>query len=1023
MKKFQLLNNITGWIVFSIAATTYVLTIEPTTSFWDCGEFITAANKLQIGHPPGAPVFMLLGRFFSLFTWDVTYVAQSINILSALASSFTILFLFWTITHLARKLLVSDPEQLSKGKLTAILGSGIVGALAYAFSDTFWFSAVEAEVYALSSLFTAVVFWAILKWENSAHEKHSSRWLILIAYLMGLSIGVHLLNLLAIPAIVFVFYFKNYQPSTKGVAKASAVSVLILATMIYGIIPGVVKIASYFELLFVNSFGLPFKSGFIFYALLATAAVIMGINYSIRKKKVILNIVLLCFTFIIIGYSSFAVIVIRSMADPPMDQNSPDNVFSLLYYLNREQYGDRPLIRGQYYSAPVTEEKTLRPSYIQKDGKYVAAKENIGFEYDNKFTTFFPRMYSNDPSHIREYEKWAQIKGRKISRINAREERETLVKPTFIENLRFFFRYQLGHMYGRYFMWNFAGRQNDIQGHGGTLNGNWISGITFLDELRLGPQDMLHEEALKNKGRNRYYLLPFILGIAGMVFHLRQKRNDFWVVTLLFVFTGIAIVIYLNQTPLQPRERDYAFAGSFYAFSIWIGLGVLSLIQLLDKTKITVLSSVLFTALCLITVPGLMAKENWNDHDRSGRYTARDFAYNYLNSCAPNAILFTYGDNDTFPLWYAQEVEGIRTDIRVVNLSYLSADWYIDQMKRKVYESEALPISFEKDQYVQGKRDAIYLVDRIQGHQDLKLLLEFVGSDDQRTKLPLSGNEFIDYLPTRKLSIPVDREKVLSNGTVTSGLQEKILSSVDWELSGDKLFLSKSDLIILDILATNNWERPVYFAVTVPQENYLNLEKYLQVEGLAYRFVPIKHETSEWQIGRIHSEIMYDNMINKFRWGNVYDPEIYLDETNLRMASNFRNNFSRLADQLIRENKIDSAIVVLNKSLEVTPHETVPFNFMMIPIIEGYYNAGRPEKANELVEKMVRITSNELHYYFSVGPRFSAFVDQPKQRAMAVMQELMNMTEKFEQEELFQKVFNEFEELFRTYMLTTQDEW
>lgn len=1021
MKRFQLINNISGWITFALAAVVYILTIEPTTSFWDSGEFITSAYKLQIGHPPGAPFFMILGRFFSLFAGDISKVAFSINILSALASAFTILFLFWTITHLARKIVISDANEFSTGNIISIIGSGLVGALAYTFSDSFWFSAVEAEVYALSSLFTAVVFWAILMWENCAHEKHSNRWLILIAYLMGLSIGVHLLNLLAIPAIVFVYYFKKYEPTKKGILVASAVSIIILGTLIYGIIPGVVKIASYFELFFVNTLGMPFKSGFIVYAILLIAGVVWGINYTIRKKKVVLNIILLSFTFIIIGYSSFTIIVIRSMAEPPMDQNSPDNVFSLLYYLNREQYGDRPLIYGQYYTAPAIGEKKTRPSYIQKDGKYVVSRENIKYEYDSQFSTLFPRMYSSDPSHIREYQDWAQIKGNKISRVNARGERELLVKPTFVENMRFFFRYQLGYMYGRYFMWNFAGRQNDIQGQGGILDGNWLSGITFLDELRLGPQDMLPEEANKNKGRNKYYLLPLLLGISGLLFHLKQRKQDFWVVTLLFVFTGIAIVIYLNQTPLQPRERDYAYAGSFYAFSIWIGLGVMSLIHLTEKKKKTVLTSVLTTLLCLILVPGILAKENHDDHNRSGRFTARDFAYNYLNSCAPNAILFTYGDNDTFPLWYAQEVEGIRRDIRVVNLSYLSADWYIDQMKRRAYESAPLPISLTKEQYVQGTRDGIYILERISEPQDLKRLIEFIASDDPRTKLPLSTTDFLDFIPTRKIRLAVNKDKVLSNGTVTADLENQIQPFIDWELGGNRSFLSKSDMIVLDILATNEWERPVYFAITVPRENYLNLDQYLQVEGLAYRLVPIKNEENDWQIGRIHSEIMYNNMIDKFKWGGINNPEVYLDETNLRMASNFRNNFSRLAHKLIDENKIDSALTVLNKSLEILPHETVPFNYMVIPLIEGYYRAGNNEKANELVEKMAEINRFELYYYFSVGPKFSGHVDYQKKRTMSIMQELVNLTEKYKQDEMNQKIQKEFDELFNTYLLTTEN--
>ena len=1020
MKRFHLINIITGWGVFFIAALTYALTIEPTTSYWDCGEFITVGYKLQIGHPPGAPFYMLFGRFFSLFASDASQVARNINLFSALASAFTILFLFWTITHLAKKIILKKGHEPKAGEMAVMIGSGIVGALAYAFSDTFWFSAVEAEVYAFSSLFTALVFWAILKWENAADDRHSSRWLVLIAYLMGLSIGVHLLNLLAIPAIVFVYYFKKYETTKKGVLFASAISVMILGVLIYGIIPGIVKIASYFELAFVNGLGLPFKTGFLFYAVVLISLIIWGIIYSIRKNRVILNTILLCFTFIILGYTSFTVIVIRSMSDPPMDQNSPDNVFSLLYYLNREQYGDRPLIYGQYYTAPITGEKAGSASYIQQDGRYVISMENILYEYDKQFKTLFPRMYSSESSHIREYEEWGKVRGRRISHRNTRGERETIVKPSFTENLRFFFRYQLGHMYGRYFMWNFAGRQNDTQGHGGILDGNWISGIRFLDELRLGPQDMLPEAALKNKARNTYYLLPLLFGILGLLYQLKKQKNDFWVVFLLFFFTGIAIVIYLNQTPLQPRERDYAYAGSFYAFSIWIGLGVLYLSHLLEKHRKTLLTSLLVTILCVILVPGIMAKENWNDHDRSDRYTARDFAFNYLNSCAPNAILFTYGDNDTFPLWYAQEVEGLRTDVRVVNLSYLSADWYIDQMKRKVYDSEPLPISLTKEQYVQGKRDGVYILERVDGSQNLGRMIDFVASDDPRTKIPLNSGEQIDYLPSRKLRIPVDTDQVLGNGTVTPELADQIVTAIEWELRSEQSFLSKSDLILLDILATNNWERPVYFAITVPQNNYLNLDDYLQVDGLALRLVPVRHSSDTWQSGRVHSGILYEKMMNQFVWGGIENYKLYLDETNQRMIATHRSNFSRLAQQLVDEGKKDSAIAVLDKSLEIIPHEVLPFDFMILSFIEAYYKAGEYEKAGKLADELAEITTGELHYYFSVGPRFYASVTFGMQRAMSVMQEIVSMTETFGDTDRHQKILGEFAELYNTFILTTR---
>ena len=811
MKKFNLIDQITGWIVFLIASTVYLLTIEPTTSFWDCGEFIATAFKLEVGHPPGAPIFMILARFFSMFASDVTQVAKMVNAMSALASSFTILFLYWTITHLAKRL-VSATSEITTGQAIAVIGSGLVGSLAYTFSDTFWFSAVEGEVYALSSLFTAFVFWAILKWENVANEKYANRWLILIAYLMGLSIGVHLLNLLAIPAIVFVYYFKKYTVTRKGVIAAFLLSLVILGTIMYLIIPGVITVATWFELMFVNGFGLPFNSGSFFYIALLIGFVIWGIYYTNKKKKVILNTILLAFTVILIGYSSFTMIVIRSLADTPMDENNPETVFNLLHYLNREQYGDRPLVKGQYFSAPVVDSKEPY-TYRQKDGKYIKSYSlNSKYIYDPRFTTLFPRMYSPKEDHINEYNKWANIKGKKISTTGYNGEPEVLVLPSFGENLRFFFNYQIGHMYLRYFMWNFSGRQNDIQSHGEMLNGNWITGINAIDSKLVGPQDNLPEGLKNHKSRNVYFMLPFLLGLAGFYFQLRRHFNDFIVVFLLFILTGLAIVVYLNQYPLQPRERDYAYAGSFYAFSIWIGLGLLSIFNFFQKKINTVISAGLATGICLVLVPGVMAKENWDDHDRSNRYIALDYATNYLNSCAPNAILFTNGDNDTFPLWYAQEVEGIRTDVRVVNLSLLNTDWYIDQMKRKAYNSEPVPFGLEHEQYINGVRDVIYINDRIKDYVDIKKVIDFVADDDQRTKLQVGVDEWIDYLPTNKLILPVDKAKVLSSGLVKQKDADQIVPEIRFTLSQKRIM--KAELMILDLLANNNWERPVYFVST-----------------------------------------------------------------------------------------------------------------------------------------------------------------------------------------------------------------
>src|SRR5665648_229301 len=886
MKNFKQLNNIVGWLTFLIAAATYLLTIEPTASFWDCGEFITTSFKLEVGHPPGAPFFMILGRFFTILGGGAANAAVMINSMSALASGFTILFLFWTITHLAKKLIKPEGEYTT-GQIIAILGSGVVGALSYTFSDTFWFSAVEGEVYASSSLFTALVFWAILKWEDSADEPHANRWIILIAYLMGLSIGVHLLNLLAIPAIVFVYYFRKYKVTRNGILISLALSFVILAVVMYGIIPGVITIATWFELLFVNGLGLPFNTGAIFYAILLVGAIVYGILYTMRKKLILWNTVLISLIVILIGYSSFAMIVIRSSANPPMDQNSPDNVFALLGYLNREQYGDRPLVYGQYYNTPLEKYVDDKPYYIQKDGKYVIADMRQKPVFDSNLCTIFPRMYSRDAGHIEAYKQWAGIKGRKVQVRDEDGQATTIQIPTFGENLTFFFRYQIGHMYFRYFMWNFSGRQNDIQSNGEISNGNWITGINFIDSQRLGDQKSLPAEFKNSKARNTYFLLPFILGIIGIVFMYNrgvEGRRDLWTVSLLFIMTGFAILVYLNQSPQQPRERDYAYAGSFYAFTIWIGIGVLALYEGLKKYIPDTISAGVASVLALLLVPVIMGAENWDDHDRSNRYTARDFGANYLNTCAPNAIIFTNGDNDTFPLWYNQEVEGVRKDMRVCNLSYFQTDWYIDQMKRKAYDSEPLPISFNHDQYVQGKRDVVYLMEdpRLKGSVELKKALDFVKDENPKTKLEQA--DYASYIPSKKLFVVVDKAAVIRNKVVDPKDYDKIVDTLKIDLSS-KHYITKDELMVLDMIANNNWERPIYFAITIGRDKYMNLQDYFQLEGLAYRLVPIKTTSDGINMGSVNSKLMYKNVMDNFKWGNMNDPKVYIDENNSRMMT------------------------------------------------------------------------------------------------------------------------------------------
>ncbi len=1001
MERFKQINTITGWIVFLIAATVYLLAVEPTTSFWDCGEYIASAYKLQVCHPPGAPFFLLVARFFSMFAGDTANVALMVNSMSALASAFTVLLLFWTITHLARKVYPID----NKGNMWAVIGAGLVGALAFAFSDTFWFSAEEGEVYALSSFVTALVFYAILKWENIADQEHSNRWVIFIAYIMGISIGIHLLNLLTIPAIVFVYYFKKYRVTTRGIIGAALLSVILVGTFMYILIPGIVRVASGFELLFINGLGMPYHSGTIFFMLLLAGLLTWGLYYSHKHRRVVLNTVLLSLTVVIIGYSSYAMIMIRSEANPPVDENNPETAFALYHYLKREQYGQQPLIYGQYYNAPITESKQPY-TYKKEDGRYKKSYSlNPEYEFDERFTTFFPRMWSRQQQDIQKYKKWADVEGREVQ-VQQRGKTVTKKVPTFGENLKYFFNYQVGHMYLRYFMWNFAGRQNDIQGHGGPLKGNWLSGIDFLDEWRLGEQDNLPEKYKNNEGRNTYYMLPLLLGLVGFLFHYRKKPKDFTVILLLFLFTGLAIVVYLNQPPMEPRERDYAYAGSFFAFSIWIGLGVLALYNLFKDRAPKIVSAALVTLISLTLVPANMAKENWDDHDRSERYVARDFAYNYLNSCAPNAILFTHGDNDTFPLWYAQEVEGIRTDVRVVNLSLLNTDWYIDQMKRKAYDSEPVPFSLQQSQYEQGTRDQVPIVNRIKKHVNVKRLIDFIGSDNKETQLSGYGNQRINYCPTNKFSLPVDSAKVVENGTVDPENADQIVDQIRWKVGGNNLM--KNEMMIMDLLAHFNWDRPIYF-VSPSSSTNLGLKNYLQLEGFAYRLVPIKTKSQDRiDAGRVDADTMYHNMMNKFKWGNFEDPDVYTDYTTRRTANviRIRNKFARLADELIKQGQQQKAVKTLDRAMELTPHEQLPYGIWVIDVIEGYYKADAVEKANNLAEKMAGYTEKELNYYFGLQKPFSDLVGSSKRMSLHIMHRLSQITGKYGQEELSKKYEN-----------------
>lgn len=1022
MNLFRRVNNITGWVVFAIASSVYLLTAEPTTSFWDCGEYIATAFKLQVGHPPGAPLFQMIGRFFSLFAFGNTAnVAFMVNAMSALSSGFTILFLFWSITHLTRKLVFTEGASLN-GELFTIIGSGLVGALAYTFSDSFWFSAVEGEVYAMSSFFTAFVFWAMLKWEDVAEQPHSIRWIVLIAFMVGLSIGVHLLNLLAIPAITLIFYFKKYKPTTKGVVFALIASVILIGLIMSLIVPWIVKLAGLFELFFVNSIGLPFNVGTIIYFILLISGIVWGLHYTRIKKKVLWNTIILSFAFILIGYSSFFMLIIRSNANTPINENQPSNAISLLSYLNREQYGDWPLLKGPYYNAPVVDREDGNPVYRRDDaaGKYVIidAKKDMEPIYDPAFSTIFPRMWSNnETAHADGYKKWGNIKGTPVTITNQDGKSETVYKPTFRENLRFFFSYQLQYMYLRYFMWNFAGKQNDSQGFGTDLNGNWISGIKWLDEMRLGPQDNL-PKSMESKGRNKFYLLPLLLGLVGAIWHTNRNYKEALVVAMLFIMTGLAIVVYLNQYAYQPRERDYAYAASFYAFAIWIGLGVAAIVHWLKKYLSVRTAAILTTAVCLAAVPGIMAAEGWDDHDRSDRYTAREMARNYLESCAPNAILFTMGDNDTFPLWYAQDVEGIRTDVRVVNLSLLNADWYIDQMKRKVYDSEPVPFSLTYNQFRSGTREVVYLSNdkRLKDPVDLKELFDIIHSNPQALQVN-SSIGLVDYIPSNRFSISVDSAKVVSNGTVPPDDAPYIVDALTWTIN--RGLLTKSYLMVIDLLAHNNWERPVYFSTTAGESAYIGLNDYLRLEGMALRLVPVKKPSVQNAIGHINSGILYDRLMNTFRFGNMEKPGVYLDESNRRMITNLRTNFGRLAEQLAAEGKNREAIAVCDRCLEFAPDQVMRFDFFMLPVAETYLKAGSTEKGNRLLERLFQLYAEDLNYYFRFpGNRIAQF-DYEMQQSLAVINRISQVAEQNNNQELAEKAGTELEKQYERYVQVT----
>ncbi len=939
MLNFRKINNLTGWGVFLIALLVYTLTVEPTASFWDVGEFIAAAYKLQVPHPPGAPFFLLVNRAFSLLAFnDPSKVAFWANMSSVLCSAATVLFLFWTITMLARKTLKITSFEVTRSEAIRLMGAGVVGALAYTFSDSFWFSAVEAEVYAMSSFFTAIVFWAIFKWELIEDEAAANRWLIFIAYLIGLSIGVHLLNLVALPAIGLVYYFKKYKPTTWGIIAALAISGGIILTIMLGVIPGLPSVAGSFEIFFVNSLGLPFGSGAAFFVILFLGSLIYGIYYSVRKEKPTLNTALLSLTVILIGYASYTMVLVRSNYNPPINENDPSDLLSFVSYLKREQYGDRPLLWGPSFTSELIDQKRGEPLYRKGKDKYEVYDYKTTNIYDPKGNMLLPRVFSRQDNHAQLYRQMLGLR-----------EGE---KPNMVDNLRFMFSHQLGHMYFRYFLWNFVGRQSDMEGAG------------VLMPTDAFQKDLAYD--LKtNWGRNNFFMLPFLLGLVGFLFQYSRDRRDFWVVTLLFLLTGIALVLYLNSPPVEPRERDYIYVGSYYAFAIWIGLGMIAVAEAIGRfIKNPASSASIATAACLV-VPAIMAVEGWNDHDRSDRYHSVDSAKNLLNSCAPNAILFTGGDNDTFPLWYAQEVEGFRTDVRVCNLSLLGTHWYIDQMKRPVYKSSALPISLERDQYYAGTNDQVPVIDENKYPNGIRLdtYLKLVKANDPRIKYPYR-DQALTILPSRKLVVPVDRQKVLQMGIIKPELRDSLTDRMEWNINrGDLL---KPDLVILDMIVTNNWERPIYFSSTLPPSSYLNLKEFMQVEGLVYRLLPVRVAGATQ--GYVNTDVMYTNMLQKMFWREMDNPEVYYDENYRRFPVNARLNYYRLADELLQAGNKEKAREVALHCLKVLPDEGVPFDEYTSNLISVLFSVGETQKALEISQLLASRVDQNLDFYIRKEP-------------------------------------------------------
>ena len=1023
---FKKLNNLVGWGVFAIATIVYFLTMEPTVSWWDCGEYISTAYKLQVGHPPGAPTFQLIGRFFTLFAFgDVTKVAMMINIMSCLCSSFTILFLFWTISMLAQKIWMREGDNSSKVNQWTVLAASAIGALAYTFTDSFWFNAVEGEVYAMSSLMTAITFWAILKWEKVSEEPNHYRWIILIAYLIGLSIGVHLLNLLAIPAIVYVVYFKKYKFSWKGFIWSGVIAVALTGFIQVILIPAIVSLAGKFEIFFVNSIGAPFNFGTVFYFVLIICAIVVGLWLTAKYNRPVLNTVILSFMFILIGYSSFFMLVIRANANTPINENEPKDAVSLLSYLKREQYGSWPLLYGPYYTAKPYDVTEGTPIYYKdhNKGKYVVVAQNPGeYIYDDNVQTLFPRMWNGSKKTFTStYERYIdKSKMHVTTQMTPRGTAERVMIPTFGQNLKFFIDYQCGWMFWRYFLWNFVGRQNDTEGQGEIEHGNWVSGIGFIDNPRLGNQNDL-PRTMQSPAHTEYYFLPLILGLIGLFYQLKYDPKNCWVVFLLFFMTGLAIIMYLNQTPYQPRERDYSYAGAFYAFAIWMGFGVLGIINGLHKVvKNQSVATIIATAACLC-VPILMAAQGWEGHNRSGKTSALDWGKNYLTNLPENAVIFTRGDNDTFPLWYVQEVEGYRTDVRVCNFMLSSGYWYVHQMGRKIYESEKLPLTLTPSQYDNGIHESISIQDVIPGPVELIDVIEFVKSDNPRTKGTNGAGQKVDYFPTRKLKLTVDKEKVVANGIVPESMKDEIVDEIVWTIPDKVDYLTKNEIMLLDFMATNDWERCVYFTSLSDISNILGIDKYLHQEGLAHRFMPVIAPDYYRNAGGVFIDGSYDLLVNKVRWGHLNEPGITVDPESYRNVSSVKMAYMRVAQSLVNRERYDEAITVMDKCQEFFPDEKIPYGYYYEGFFpELYYKAGAMEKGDQVLMKVAKNAVDELRYYKTLKPQFKEYYKDEIHDALSLVNTMAASAKnnrRYDIQNELDKAVDEYWEVFMPYLM------